>query len=558
MKFSTLDLVVVIGYLLGIGALGIYQAKKIKSSGDYFAGGRKFNKFMMIMHQLGTGTHADDPVGVVGASYQRGLSGIWYTYVFLFITPFYWIIAPFFRRSRYLTTSDFFEGRYGPSLGLLYSIMGILTFTINIGTMLKGTGQIVTAFSGDALPQWVPIVAMTLVFVAYGTSGGLIATVYTETVQGALIVVMSLLLVPFGLMKVGGFHGLHQLLTPDKFNLSTPHEMSLAWILAGALASLIGIVAQPHTMEVCASGKTEWEGRMGFTYGSFIKRFCALGWALTGVIVLGLAAKHIIPELDNREHAFGTAIRTLLPSGFIGLMLAAILAAQMAALSAFMVAASALLTRNIYRRYFNRGVSDLGMVTFARFSGLGVVAMGAAFAFIVPGVADALTIFWTVTTFTGVLIWAGILWRRTNTAGAWASFLVMVVLWSAFGPPGTLLHRVLPGVAWLGKYADKTQIHWLMLTYLPAGLVALVVGSLLTQQSLAKKLDDFYTLIKTPVGREQELIDRGIKMVYRGESTGNPWELNHPRLVNILGFLAAMGFALCCFGLLWLMGWIGA
>lgn len=558
MQFSNLDIIVVVGYLLGIGALGIYQAKKIKSSGDYFAGGRKFNKFMMIMHQLGTGTHADDPVGVVGASYQRGLSGIWYTYVFLFITPFYWIIAPFFRRSRYLTTSDFFEGRYGPSLGLLYSIMGILTFTINIGTMLKGTGQIVTAFSGDALPQWVPIVAMTLVFVAYGTSGGLIATVYTETVQGALIVVMSLLLVPFGLMKVGGFHGLHQLLTPDKFSLSTPHEMSLAWILAGALASLIGIVAQPHTMEVCASGKTEWEGRMGFTYGSFIKRFCALGWALTGVIVLGLAAQGTIGQLDNREHAFGTAIRTLLPSGFIGLMLAAILAAQMAALSAFMVAASALLTRNIYRRYFNHGVSDLGMVKFARFSGLGVVAMGAAFAFIVPGVADALTIFWGVTTFTGVLIWAGILWRRTTTAGAWASFLVMVVLWSAFGLPGSLLHRVLPGVAWLGMYADKTQIHWLMLTYLPAGLVALVVGSLLTRQSEAKKLDDFYTLIKTPVGREQELIDQGIKMVYRGESTGHPWELKHPRLVNILGFAAAMCFSLLCFGLLWLMGWVGA
>jgi len=97
-NFTSFDLIVVLVYLLGIGALGVYQATKIKSSGDYFAGGRKFSKWLMVMHSLGTGTHADDPVGVTGAAYQHGLSGIWYTFVYLFVTPFYWIVAPFFRR----------------------------------------------------------------------------------------------------------------------------------------------------------------------------------------------------------------------------------------------------------------------------------------------------------------------------------------------------------------------------------------------------------------------------------------------------------------------------
>jgi Na+/proline symporter len=130
MKFSTLDLAIMIACLVGIGVLGVWQVRKIKGAGDYFAGGRKFNKFMMIMHMLGTGTHADDPVGVAGASYQWGWAGIWYTYVFLFVTPFYRIIAPFFRRSRYLTTSDFFEGRYGPSLAMIYSVM-VTSYGIN-------------------------------------------------------------------------------------------------------------------------------------------------------------------------------------------------------------------------------------------------------------------------------------------------------------------------------------------------------------------------------------------------------------------------------------------
>ena len=87
-NFGTLDLIVVLVYLIGICGLGLYQAVKIKTSGDYFAGGRKFSKWLMMMHALGTGTHADDPVVVTGAAYNYGLSGIWYTFVYLFVTPF--------------------------------------------------------------------------------------------------------------------------------------------------------------------------------------------------------------------------------------------------------------------------------------------------------------------------------------------------------------------------------------------------------------------------------------------------------------------------------------
>lgn len=558
MEFGVIDIVVVLLYLLGIGAVGVYQARRVKGSGDYFAGGRRFNKFLMMMHALGTGTHADDPVGVTGASFQRGLSGIWYTFVFLFLTPFYWLIAPLFRRSRFLTTSDFFEARFGRGLGLLYAVMGVLTFTIAMGTMLKGTGAVAAAVTGGAMPEWAAILAMAVVFVAYGTAGGLIATVVTESIQGLLIVVMSLLLVPFGLMKVGGFAGLHGLLDSTKFDLSAPQEISVAWIIGGAVANLIGIVAQPHTMEICAAGKTEWEGRVGFTYGNFVKRFCAIGWALTGLIVLAMVANGSIPGLANREDAFGTAIRVLLPTGTTGLMLAAILAAQMSTLSAFMVAASALLSRNVYRRWIRPDASDGRVLAFARYSGLVIVALGVGFAFIVPGVADALTYFWAVTTFTGLFVWFGVLWRRTNALGAWASFLVMVPIWVLVGPIGIKLHELFPAVQWLGAYGEKAMLHKLLLCYLPPGVVALVLGSLLGRPHDEKKLDDFYALLRTPVGQERKLSEAGIEVVYAGQTKGHPWELHRPKLVNALGFLAALAVSLAFFGLLYALSRIGA
>ena len=617
MNFTTFDLVVVLVYLIGIGGLGIYQAVKIKSSGDYFAGGRKFNKWLMMMHALGTGTHADDPVGVTGAAYQHGLSGIWYTFIYLFVTPFYWVIAPIFRRARFITTADFFKARFGGKMALLYAVMGILMFAVNIGTLLIGTGKITAAVTQGAIADWVAIVIMTIVFVAYGFAGGLIATVITESIQGVLIVVMSLLIVPFGLAKVGGFSGLHQLVTSDKFSLHAPTEMTIGWIITGTIMMLIGIVSQPHIMEVCSTGKTEFEGRVGFTYGNFVKRFCAMGWAFTGVIVMAMVAAGTLGNLDQREEAFGVAIRVLLPAGFTGLMFAAILAAQMSSLSAFMVAASALLARNIYKEQINPAASDQHLLSVARWVGLVIVALGVGFAFAIEGVAEALTIFWAMATFTGVFMWLGVLWRRANATGAWVSFCIMAVIWVALGPFGAKLRPLFgESLSWLGMYGDKTLLQSLAISFLPAGVIALVVGSLAADREKSrvpafawtgsvaalwviaipmgqglgaavsptviavnaclaagilalimgmtfpyttdhKKLDQFYLLLKTPVGREGELTEAGVDIVYAGHSEGHPWELKHPRLVNWGGFAVALVFSLAILGLLYVLSRIG-
>ncbi|MCX8053464.1 MAG: hypothetical protein N3B12_06620, partial [Armatimonadetes bacterium] len=560
------------------------------------------------------------------------------------VTPFYWIMAPAFRRSRYLTTADFFEARFGTGLGTLYAIWGTIIFAVNIGTLLIGTGKIVSAVSLNTIsPTW-GIVGMTIAFLVYGTAGGLLATVFTEAVQGLLIVVMSLMLVPFGLSKIGGFAGLHASVDPSMFRLTGLEELSIWWILAGFIMNLINIVAQPHTMEVCSTGKTEFEGRVGFTYGNFVKRFCALGWALTGVIVAAMVARGMIGPVA-REDAFGTAIRVLLPAGYglVGLMFAAILAAQMSTLSAFMVAASALISRNVYKKHVNPAADETHMLRIARFAGLVIVLLCVVFALEVGHVADALVWFWTLATFTGLFMWSGLLWRKTNATGAWVSFAVMFLIWLYVGEPGQSiaqfqakkrfvlaspsavaritkdakpLDRLLLEISTVnsgkpetkqvlvqlssnhpqlgitlakhtngsivstmddagaasqaglksgdvilrcaklgtaGVFADKKMLHYRLLAFLPAGIIALVIGSLLGRPHPKDKLDKFYALIRTPVGREKELIEQGVDVVYAGASEGHPWELKHQRAVNVIGFLVALVFSGFFFFALWVL-----
>src|SRR5436190_2610493 len=138
MQISGIDSAVVVVYLAAVLGLGLYQALKIRTSGDYYAGGRKFNKFYLMMHALGTASHADEPVSVIGGAYQKGLSGIWYTYLYLPLTPVFWLIAPYIRRTRFVTMADFFKVRYDGSLAILYAIVGVLKMAVGMSLVLKG------------------------------------------------------------------------------------------------------------------------------------------------------------------------------------------------------------------------------------------------------------------------------------------------------------------------------------------------------------------------------------------------------------------------------------
>lgn len=571
MKIGTLDVVVIGLYLLATLGVGLYQALKIRTSGDYYAGGRKFNKFYLMMHALGTASHADEPVSVIGGAYERGLSGIWYTYLYLPLTPIFWLLAPYIRRSRFVTMADFFKARYDRSLAVLYSIMGVLKFSVAIGVGLKGTATLFSSLAGTApgsrAELWA-MLAMTAVFVTYGFAGGLRATVVTETIQGPLIVLLSLMLLPFGLHAAGGFDGLHAALKPAMFEMTSgTKEFTWVWIVAYSATALIGWVAQPGIVSAVGSGKTELEGRVGYTYGTTIKRVCAIGWVFTGVTLAALAAQGRLPgdtaeRLGKaRELAFGTALQAMLPAGLLGLAFAAIFASQMATCSAQMVNSSALASRNLYLAHLRPQAGDREVLWFGRVSGLLLVAIGLFLASSFDRVATALTALLGFSSIMGVVVWGGVLWRRTTAKGAWAAAGVLFSLWGAFGPIGMQLRKMglaahLP--AWVGMYGDEKMLPQLLLCYLPAGVFTLVVVSLLTQAQPKKQLDDFFALLKTPVGEEQKLIDAGVPIVYVGTATASPLEKKYPRLVHWGGFVLAGVVCLMVLGLLWGLARIGA
>ncbi len=445
------DWLVIVVYLVGITIIGTWAVRKVNSAASFFISDRKFGKVLMMFFNFGTGTHSDQAVSVAAKTYNVGASGIWYQLLWAFSTPFYWIIAPMFRRMRAITTSDYFEARFDTSVGVLYAAMAIMNLVVNIGVMLKGSSAMIEAVTGGSINAFYATMAMTAMFLIYGVAGGLSAAIVTDFIQGILTIVLSFLILPFALAEIsrltgmGPMEGMRATIdNPEMFSLVSA-EIGLFYIIVISLNGLIGYGCQPHTMSLCAAGKTEMEARVGMTCGMFIKRFCTVAWVLTGLCAL---AYYTIKKTDvtDVDHVYGLMARDLLPAigpGLVGLFIASMLAALMSSCDAFMVAGSALFTENVYRRIVLPGATDRHYMIVGRVVSVLIVAAAIVFAFSLDSVVKGLEIFWKISAMMGLAFWAGLFWRRTTVAAVWIGTLVT---FSAFLFTGQI--RVLDRDVW--------------------------------------------------------------------------------------------------------------
>jgi len=176
-------------------------------------------------------------------------------------------------------------------------------------------------------------------------------------------------------------------------------------------------------ISMCATGNTERAGRIGQTFGSMVKRLVTIGWALTGLVVAALVIKNKA-TLPDPEMAFGYACSKLLVPGLVGLMLSAIVAANMSACSNFMVNTGALFTKNFYKKYINPDAGDRTILWMGRYSGLGLSVLGVLFALSIKNVLNGFLFTETLAAFMGIIFLGGIIWKRANRYGAAAAVVV--------------------------------------------------------------------------------------------------------------------------------------
>jgi SSS family solute:Na+ symporter len=464
--FHWLDFAIIIVYLIGMVAMGRWASRRNKTSGDFYLAGRKLGKFTQFFLNFGASTNADQAVAVSREIYRQGIGGMWIQYLVLFLTPFYWFTTAFMRRCRVTTLGDFYTERFKSRLlGGAFAVFTLVMAFIGGGVSYMVAGKMVQAltpkdaavlttaerqevahfeeyqvlkkdvdaglsperetryqelndrvkkgelraFISHTNPMLVYII-FAVVVSAYTIMGGFFAAAMTDIVQGFLIVVFSVMLIPIGLVRVGGFSGLHAKVPDFMFNLFGSSSLSeYAWytILAMILANLVSIIASAPMMQTAGSAKNEMSARFGMIAGTFFKRILMIFWALAGLLAVALFGG----KLHDPDLIWGLMTRELLFPSAVGLMLVGILAANMSTLSANAISYAALFVNNLYRpvrpgrsegHYLTVGKVMIGLVLFG----------GVGTALFVGNLLVLFQYFISLPAIFGASIWLGFIWRR--------------------------------------------------------------------------------------------------------------------------------------------------
>lgn len=495
-----LDIVVLLAYLVIIMWLGKKAGEQNDDTEDFFLAGRSLGKFYQFFLNFGTSTNADQAVAVTRETYRQGVGGMWIQFLVLFVTPFYWITSLWFRRSRLTTLGDYFAERFHSKfLGGCFAIFTLIMTFVGGGVGYMVAGKTMMAITPkpmevltveervvveeykelqeliaipyaerteeqerrhDVLQQKslrgelksffsytnpvVFYVVYGIIVAVYTMMGGFRAAAITDSIQGILIIVFSLILIPLGLSKLGGFAGLHASVPAFKFELFgsvTLSEYGGLTVLAMFCSQLVAIVAVATMMQTAGSATNENSARFGIIGGMFLKRFLMLFWILAGLIALGLYAG----QIHDPDLAWGYMSRDLLLPGAIGLMLVGILAANMSTLDSSSVSNSALFIRNLYEPLFPGRTEQHYLLVGRTVIAISLLG-GIGTALFVDNLLELFKYFISVPAIFGAAIWLGYIWRRlTRTAVAievFVCFAIFAVIpnlflgldWSRYNP----------------------------------------------------------------------------------------------------------------------------
>ena len=457
------DYLVLFLYFSGMAAIGIWAMRQVKAQEDYFMGGRKFGKLFQTFAAFGAGTGSADPVNTARGTFANGMSGMWGVMYWLFVTPIYWISAVWYRRMRCLTLGDWFTERYeSKPMGVAYAIFGCFYYVVYGAMLFTAIGKVGVPLLGEELmgtkTEYVLVPLVAVIVMVYGVLGGVTAAYWTDLIQGICIILLSILLIPFGLNEVvkrfgapgdswtDGFRVMHEQLPASTFEIvggSAASEFPLYAIITIVIMNMIGIVLTPHFIVTGGgSAKSEHDARVGLVTGNFIKRFCTIGWVITALIVLTLYRDN--PALiGDADMAWGVATRELLGPlgiGLVGLMLACLLAALMSSVDCYMLVCSALVVRNIYVPYGNPNASEQECLRLGRITGAIVVLGAVVVSVTMLDMFKQLELTWIVPMTFAALFWLGMYWRRATTKAGWITIVFCLLCFF-------VLPRAIPAVA---------------------------------------------------------------------------------------------------------------
>jgi SSS family solute:Na+ symporter len=457
---NVVDYLVVAAYFVGILAAGYVGLRMSRTTEDFLVAGRRLGPFMYIGAISAVVLGGAATIGGVALGYQYGISGAW-----LVISLAAGIIAIglFFstRLSRLgvYTVAETVGLRYGLSSRRLSAlIVAFYALTVGVGQVIA-IGTIFNVLLG--LSPTVSILIGWSVIMVYCVAGGMWSITLTDVVQFCIMTVgIFFVLLPLAILRAGGFSGMAEELPASYFS---PVAIGGATIFAYFLLFFFGFMIDQGNWQRVFTARSE---KVAF-WGCIASGVYCLLYGLAGALI-GAAARVLLPNLANADNAFAEVAQAVLPTGLLGLVMAAALAAVMSTASGLFIGSSTVLVNDLYDTVVQGRRNNVRNNRIALVL-VGVVAL--VLSFLLDSVVGAVTVaadLLAAALFVPVV--GALFWKRATKAGALASMVVSSVVVVVF-------------MFVSGLYANEPVIYGLL-----ASLVVFVGVSLLTPRTSREDL----------------------------------------------------------------------
>lgn len=321
-------------------ALGFWAARRIVSEDDFLVAGRRLGPVLATASVFATWFGAESCIGAAGSAYEAGVSivttepfayGICLVLCGLFF-------AARFHRARITTLADFFASRFGRSTERVAAILLLPSSLLWAAAQVRAFGHIVASNSDGQLSAAAATAIAAGVAILYTTCGGLLADVYTDALQGALLLV--------GLAVLGAA----VLLQPASPAASLPlPEVALATtsptyldVLESWAIPLCGSVVAQEVLSRCLAARTPGIARNAAVLGGAI-------YLVAGCVPLaiGMAGPGLAPDLEDPEMLLPHLSSTLLPGVLNVVFAGALIAAILSTVDSCLLVVASVVTRNL-------------------------------------------------------------------------------------------------------------------------------------------------------------------------------------------------------------------
>jgi solute:Na+ symporter, SSS family len=484
---ASIDLIIIGIYFLVVFSIGFYFSRKERTSEDYFLASRNIGWFAIGTSLFVSNISTEHFIGLAGSGAVVGLApGHFEWLASLILLLLGWVFVPFYLRSNVFTMPEFLERRFNRNCATYLASISIIAYIFTkISVHLYAAAIVLKSVVG-----WSPLTAAVILVIAtgiYTVAGGLAAVIYTDLVQTLILLAGAFALTFIGLQRVGGFAGLRAAVPPEYFHMIKPaSDANFPWTGIFLGAPILGIwywCTDQVIVQRVLSAKDEGHAKAGAIFAGFLKVL-----PVFLLVLPGLMAYALFPQLftvvggkvTNGDIAYPMMIVNLLPAGLVGLMIAALLAALMGAMSSVFNSASTMVTLDFYKK-FQPDANEAQLVLFGRVATVIMVVLGLLWVPFINLLSAQLWIYLQsvqayISPPIAVCFIFGILWPRLNGQGAFSSLLVGFFLGAArfvFEVLDKTRHYSWSLIRWL---VDMNFLHYAIVMFIVCTIVLIGVS----------------------------------------------------------------------------------